>query len=463
MLPLGFDPALVTPEHLMAVAREAGIVIDDAVERAIKNFIQAFLSDPGRIEGVIATSTPPQEGKDGSIEWADELDPNGPQEVLEDQDQQANYYKGRDYAAVNVGDTVGTMHPPTEGIDGCDVLGRPLKGRPGKDISRKLDDSFSLHADGSVKADQEGVLIVLRGAPVITRLLKVRDSVDFSTGHIDFSGTVTIGGGIRSGFEVKAKGDIHIQGFIEVADLTCRGDLVARCGMAGKGKGRLTVGGDARMNYLEDARGTIEGDIRVQRGIVGCDLIVGKSVLSPTATLIGGKVAISGSLRIKALGSPGCTPTIVMLGDTSLLRAARREAALAISKGKAARQSLMEQQASMPLSASPTPRDMERLNSIKAQLAAIAGELETHRSAIDEFDQAIAGERTLDVYVGKIIHPNVTLLIGDTRAHFPSAVKGPIAICRDLDHQLAYRFGSGPARPLSGIAKLSPASDRKVA
>ena len=148
-LPLGFDPSLVTPEHLLTVARDAGILIDEAVERAIDHFVEAFLSDPARIEAVIATATPPQPGKNGWIEWADGLDPNEPQEVPEDQDQPADYYKGRDYPAVRVGNTVGIMHPPTEGTDGRDVRARVLKARPGKDIARKLHKSFSLNADGS--------------------------------------------------------------------------------------------------------------------------------------------------------------------------------------------------------------------------------------------------------------------------------------------------------------------------
>ncbi len=457
---MGLDPAVVSVERLTNAAREAGLLIDPAVEKAIEDFAERYASDPGFVEAVIARATPPQHGEHGWIEWADGLDPAGVEEEREDEEERADYYRGRDYASVTAGDTIGILHPPTDGADGRDIFGRTLKARPGKDIARKLHESLTLHDDGTVEAEQEGVLIVLGGAPVITRLLKVRESVDFSTGHIDFSGTVTIAGGIKSGFEVKARGDINVQGLIEVATLICQGDLIARCGMAGKGKGSLTVAGNVRTTYLEDARGTIEGDLRVQRGIVGCDLIVGGHLHSPTATLMGGRVSVTESLKIKILGSPSNTPTVVRLADAPLLRAARQQTASAISQIRSHLEDLGSQLQAMPLGANPSPRDLERRAAIVEKMNSAKSELDAHTARLEELDQQIASERPLDVRVGKIIYANVTLLIGRTAARFTRAVKGPIAICWDAEHQPAYRYGSGPAQPLSAIANLSSARDR---
>ncbi len=453
---MGLKPEQATPEAILTIARQTGIAIDGNVIRAIDQFLKARLEDESLVEAVIARSTPPVHGENGWIEWADGLDPTEErEEVVEDEDENADYYKGREYASVNAGESIGKLHPPTEGVDGKDVLGRVIKAKPGKDLARKLHESLTLGDEGQVEADHEGVLVVMGGLPVITRLLKVRESVDFSTGHIDFSGNVTISGGVRSGFEVKATGDINVQGLIEVSKLECDGDLIARCGMAGKGKGRLIVGGNAKANYLEDARGTIAGDLNVQRGIIGCELVVGGSILSPTATLMGGKIAVSESLKLKVLGSEAGTPTFVALGDVPMLRAERREKTKAARELEFALSSLEDRQKAMPLGVSPSPHDLERAELLSAQIVEIAESLQALRARVEQLDEEIASPRTLDVCIGKIIHPNVTLLIARKRVQFPRAIKGPISICWDSSHQPAYRIGSGPAQPLSNIATVT--------
>ena len=68
---------------------------------------------------------------------------------------------------------------------------------------------------------------------------EVNGDVDYNTGNIDFVGTIVIRGNVRSGFKVKADGDIRIIGSVEGAELEAAGSIEISAGIIGQNKGLL--------------------------------------------------------------------------------------------------------------------------------------------------------------------------------------------------------------------------------
>jgi hypothetical protein len=156
---------------------------------------------------------------------------------------------------------------------------------------------------GRISAQADGELMLVGDEAWISNDLVIPGNVDFSVGRVAFTGNVTINGGVRSGFSVKCGGDLHIGGLVEVADIDCHGSLNSRGGIAGDGRATLAVGGRTHIVYLDGVHGRVGGDLEVERELVNCRLVIGGALSCAAATIMGGEIAVTGSLLVKSLGS----------------------------------------------------------------------------------------------------------------------------------------------------------------
>ena len=450
--PAGLDAALITPATLLFLVKAAGVMVDQEVERNVAAFAAAYGSGATDRSDIIARSVSAVAGKDGRVEWQQGFDPR-PKHAPASAER-TDHYQGQHYVPVKTGDTVGMAHGPTDGTDGRDVRGGVLKARPGKPVVIKFQPMLTIDSGGRIIAQAEGVLMLKDNELSVTQSLEVPGQVDFSTGNIDFPGAVTIAGGVGSGFKVTAGGDIHIGGLIEVAEIRCGGDLIARGGMAGNGRGTLEVQRNVQIVYLEKVVGTLSGDLVVEREIADCKLVVGGDLKCPNGTILGGEITVTGSLLVKAIGSESYTPTAITLGDVPLLQGAHTKVAKKVEQINATLSQYAEQARLIKLNPRPSAADKEKLTEISYEASQQNQELAKWAAKLLEIETAVRTQRKLDVHVAKTIHPGVTFHIGEFLVEFMDAAKGPIAICWNEQKQLMYQPGSGAARPLADIAKI---------
>lgn len=206
IIPRDFPKQTLDASQLAAVVRQRGVSIDATVEARLQQIVQAFHDESDQLEHVIAESIPAVNGQDGRLEWVEGFDPaTEPRaENAPDDSEAVSYYDRVAYIHVTEGSHVATLHEPTEGEDGRDVTGRTLKARPGKRCDAKIDSTFMVDSSGHVIAQADGVLQYNKGVLKLSRLFEVKGYVDFSTGNIDFDGTVNVRQGVRDRFEVKA-------------------------------------------------------------------------------------------------------------------------------------------------------------------------------------------------------------------------------------------------------------------
>ncbi len=404
VIPDGFDPARLDAALLANLVQKRGIAVSPAVEAQLLRVAKTFRDEPSRLEQVIARSTAAIDGQDGRLEWVEGLDPTASPAAAVGQDDTdvVDYYNQVGYVRVAKGSHVATLHEPTLGEDGRDVTGRTIKARPGRRYDVKIDPSLCLDGSGHVIAQVDGILEYEHGVLRVSRVFEVRGSIDFSTGNIDFDGTVIVQDGVRDRFEVKAMEDIIVDGLIEAATIKCGRNFTCPWGMAAKGQGQLVVEGDAVVGYLNNVKGRIKGNLTVQRELINCDLVIGGNLICDQATVIGGNVAVSGSVRVAVLGSNAETSTSLILDATTLPRT----------------------------------------------------KLEAGEDERAECMQKMGEGSAVDVQIHKVIYRGVCIKIGDVEVRFGVALKGPIKIGRDKHQRLYFREGDGPTRPLNTLAKI---------
>jgi len=404
IIPDDFDPALLDAALLAKLVLKRGIDVNSAVEAQLQRVVKTFRDEPSRLEQVIARSTAAIDGQDGRLEWVEGFDPTTRPSAAVGQDdtEVVDYYNQVGYVRVAKGSHVATLHEPTLGEDGRNVTGRTIRAKPGRRHDVKIDPSLSLDGNGRVIAQVDGILEYQHGALKVNRVFEVCGSIDFSTGNIDFDGTVIVRDGVGDRFEVKATEDIIVDGLIEAATINCGRNFTCPRGMAAKGQGQLAVDGDAVVGYLNNVKGCIKGNLTVQRELINCDLVIGGDLICDQGTVIGGNVAVSGSVRVGALGSNAERSTSLILDSTTL----------------------------------PTTK------------------LEACEDERAECVQKMSEDSAVDVQIHKVIHPGVCITIGDVEVSFGVALKGPIKIGRDAHQRLYFREGDGPTRPLNTLAKI---------
>ena len=451
----GFDQSLLTPMTLIAIATSAGVLVSPDVEQVIEQFIAEHVPGPDDIEVVIATSTLPKNGANGWIEWSDGFDPDCSEQFEDSDISSTDHYLGKNYIEVSNGDVLGIVHEPTDGVDGIDVLGGCLKAVPGKSSPVKFHSSVRLGPDRKIFSTSDGVVSLRNDLLEIVQLLVIPGCVDFSSGHIDFAGSITVRDAIRTGFNVKVDGDVQVGGLIEASEIICGGDLTAKQGMAGKGRGGIQIGGDVIATYLEEVCGTIGGDLKIQNSLIGCDLTIHGDVNSESGVIRGGTLNISGVIKVRSLGSESSPKTQIYLGQVPKLQQSMGDAEVQVQESTRALKIYQSEYNKLIASQSLTNAEKERVTELMFEISDLESLICTASKAFDRAKHAVESSRKLNVQVACCIYPGVEFVIGEKIIIFESPIAGPLSVFWDDNGQVLYRVGSGEARPIETIAKLS--------
>ena len=278
-------------------------------------------------------------------------------------------------------------------------------------------------------------------------------SIDFTTGNIDFVGSLRITEGVRDNFIVRATGDVTIHGLIEAATLIIGGDLHAPMGVAARGQGAMLVDGSLKSGYLNGLRGRVRGDVTIRRELIGCELIVGGNVKVERGPVLGGILVCGGSLSAESIGSDGGAKTTVAIGCRPMeARRAGRMSTLA--KELSLRLPPLEDRAFQLEELGPNAKACEKEEG--TELAFEMAEIHRRVRAINAKRRELLLDMGLDrvvrVEIQKSIFRGTTLKVGTREVRFDTTIKGPLVIVWDESRELYIRIGSGTAQQLREVA-----------
>lgn len=305
-----------TMESIRSELNSAGVIFG-INQKKIEDLLVKVNRDREPVLGaVVAVGNPPVDGRNAKIDY----NFASPDELLikEDDEGKVDYKSVREIPSVRNGDVLAVVTPPTEPQHGCGVTGKPLNGKPGKR-------SLMLPGRGVVYnnddccfyAEIDGYANILGNRIQVTPLYSVPCDVDYSTGNLDFVGTVVVNGNITSGFSVRAEGDVLVQGVVESSACVYAGGNVTAKGVIGGDKGRIEAKGEVRVRWCQDANIVAEKDVHV------VDVALNSNISSlgyvyvneKKGAVVGGAVRAVKGMKVKMLGSRLEVPTLVVAGE----------------------------------------------------------------------------------------------------------------------------------------------------
>ena len=316
----GERPALepVTMEAVQAALERAGVTfgID---EEAIRRFVE---EGPDRQPTCVARGVPVEHGTDARLQYLFQEQGHAPRLEALDTTGRVDYREAFGVESVPAGTVLARMQPATPGRQGTTVLGEPLSAMPGRDldVARFVGNGAEVGPDGeSIVAAIAGLPSLAGGRVSVAPVYKVNGDVDFSTGNIEFHGSVVVTGNVLAGFRIRAEGDIEVKGFVEAAELAAGGNVIIRGGVNGRETGRITAGGDVHARFIEGTWVRAGGSVLVGNEIMRSHVVAGGAVVVNGAGILsGGETRAARYVQVRNLGSEMGVATRVLVGPDAV-------------------------------------------------------------------------------------------------------------------------------------------------
>lgn len=394
-----------------------------------KDALKKLIKTSKAIDIVLASAIPAHNGQDARLEILVQSKIEKVRNV--DSIDAIDQHEVFDYSVVEVGEPLVRKIPASTGIEGLNVIGKTIKPKKGRDVK------MPNRASGAEASPDDKNLIIsaIKGHPVVSNtqakvdpVLTLR-AVDLNSGNVDYDGTVIVTGNVRSGFDVKASGDIFVKGFVNKGHLESGGSIYISGGIQGD------TSNEAHSSFLK-ARENIEikfanqskiqcgGELHVKEYLLNCTTHSLKKITigekSGRGAIIGGHTKSNWSIRAKVLGSDAYVPTEIILGSNSV---AQKELEKFQNKKKQRRleatklESVLRRIRETDDPTSMGDITLDKARKIENTLKAINDMIEEYDQHIDELQDVVPDSDQLQVHVESTLYPNVTIIINDASLH----------------------------------------------
>lgn len=254
-----------------------------------------------------AIGTPPTPGIDGDIEdlFARET-PKPHQKESKAQDGDPINYRERHWLiTVHSGQVICKLTQPVPGIAGMTVTGRSIAPQEGKMPVIPRGANTEVNQQGTeLVASCDGRLVYHAGKFSVETHLIINDNVGYNIGNIAMPGDVTIRGSVEAGFIIYAKGNLTVEGVVENAYLSSKGDIRLKMGIKGDGAAVVEAVGDIDCKFAENATLRSQGSISAEY-MVNCDISARNAIhiTRGKGALIGGTVHVGRLLEARTIGN----------------------------------------------------------------------------------------------------------------------------------------------------------------
>ncbi len=371
------------------------------------------------LEIVIANASRPEKGKDGKLIW--QIDPTIPATPKINKNGKADFKHLQQHNAVNKGQEIVSILPPSKGIPGKTVTGE-LIFRPGKEIKIEIGENIIVSDDGyTYYSAIKGYVSFSNNKLSVSNIKYINGDVSFRTGNIKYNGKVHIKGDIRSGFRVEATDTIFVEGNIEAADIySQKGDVVVSLGIVGKGRAKILAGGSLYCGFIQDALVNIKNNIIIEHYSINSEVFAGGtiSVIQKEGLIRGGKVFAEKGISALEVGSiKGIVTEVGISGsdfvelDSQLQKIIKEEERqktelFLLNKRKTFLELLENRLNNLSLN------KQQEMNTIFTKINEIVERIEDLEAEKNDFIEKNKSKHNNSIFVQHIIHKGVTVSIG---------------------------------------------------
>lgn len=209
-----------------------------------------------------------------------------------------------------------TKIPLEKEKDGMNVTGEIVKAKKARDITLKAGPNTRLTEDGLEIIATAGGHFLQKGSVFsVEKIFQVRGDVDYSTGNLESSGSISITGSVKDDFSVKAAENLEVGGVVEGAYLSSGRDMMLKSSARGMGKGTIRCGSDLHAEYIDQCRIRTGGDLLFKRALMHCDVETEGAI----RIIPGGKGVIAGG-TLRAGTEIECTVLGTRMGTKTHLQ-----------------------------------------------------------------------------------------------------------------------------------------------
>ncbi|NWL86415.1 MULTISPECIES: FapA family protein [unclassified Paenibacillus] len=311
-----------TEDALLHFLRSEGIkygIQQDIVKRFIVNPKEYYYS-----KTPIAIGLESQQGEDGRIKLSVSVEDDQRVKPAELEDGKVDYKDVTRLNNVRKGQIIAELIPPVPGKQGMAVTGDSIPYREGKVARFKVGKNVVLNPEQTAMyAAIDGLVTQTdKGKINVFPVYEVNGDVDYSTGNIDFVGTVVIRGNVLTGFKITASGDIRIVGGVEGAELYADGSIEVTGGIIGYNKGMIKAGHTVKGSFIQDANVIAGEDVIATQSIMHSNIRAGRDVIcsGSKGLIVGGVVQAGERVVARIIGNPMSTTTSIEVGVVPELR-----------------------------------------------------------------------------------------------------------------------------------------------
>ena len=394
------------------------------------------------LERVIASGRNPDPGIEDQLTWHVNISERSRPTI--NTDGKADFKRLNQFEAVKAGDKLLTIVPGREAQNGYTVRGRileapvqrePLVATGGKN-TRLSKDGLTLFANIDGAATLKG------GEVMVDNVLRINGDVSFSTGNINYRGTVIIEGDVRSGFRVEATESIHIRGSVEAAEIYSKnGSIFISNGVLGRHRAKLLAGADLQCGFLQDASASVKNNVIIAHHAINSNITSGGQIilLENEGLIRGGKTVAEQGIELLEAGSEKNILTEMVLTRSDMgedhtrlwqakIRLAEEFQHLDSLKKREEFLTLLQQR----LGKLSEEREAE-LKVLGTEITATTEQVDKIRREAEELEEGNGTPGSEQaVRIHKQLHNQVTVRIGHKK-YFSTDIKGGVSIYRKGD------------------------------
>lgn len=433
VFPPNNEEAQVTEEDILQLLKDNGVVYG-VLSSGVK---EALRSDRMGYPCLVAQGKPPQNGKDGYIDYKFPTVRNMFWDLPEDSGK-VDFRQLNLINNVRKGQLLAVRIPPTSGEPGITVTGKPVPPKPGKPAPIPKGKNTDTDSQGEMLfAATDGHVTIIDNKVHVTPIYEVAGDVDYSTGNIDFVGSVVVKGNITTGFTVKAEGDIEVKGIIEGALVWAGGNITVNNGIAGGDKALVVAGGDVAARFIEGAKVEARGCVLVGDSILQSRVRAGVAVRvdSGKGVIVGGLIQAEEEISAKVVGTPLGVATTLEVGVNPTIREEYRELYCQYQEKK----KVLDQIETNINAYRNLGFSLDRLSESKKLMLLklldshrqISEEVNKLKGLLDELEEKISGLQKGKVLVSGTVYPGVTIVIGQAVYTVNDQIKFAMFVCEN--------------------------------
>lgn len=368
-------------------------------------------------------------GEDGRVEYYFNTDTKARPTLQED--GSVDFFHLNTINHCKKGDVLAKLIPEVPSLPGMNVRGEIIPGREMKRAHLRYGKNVELSEDGTeIKATVSGHIILDGDRVSVSDVLEL-NSVDNSTGNIEYSGSIQIAGSVCENFKVCSGGNIIVDGVVEGAEIEAQGDVIIARGMNGMGKGKIMAGGNVISKFFENAEVNAGG-------YVNSDSILHSTVNAKDSVHVGGKrgfvtggrICATNGIDVKNLGSNMGADTVVEVGADPSIKRKIQELQTELQENK----KVMDQAHPVLTSATEkikngTPIPPEQFDYIKNLYTLYNMKKRENKKAgrmLDELQEVLENSKNAAVTVRGDVYAGTRIVIGDVSM----VVKGNVSYCK---------------------------------